>query len=66
MQPGDIVKIKNKSPYGTMKVKAVYPVGYKSHRYITVEVYHSSNANEKEWRFGLIKEFKKSELEILK
>lgn len=62
MEVGDIVKLRRQEPYGTMKVKAIYPKGYKGRSFITVEVYHSSSMNEQNWNFGLVKEFRKSDL----
>lgn len=66
MKIGDIVQLRRREPYGTMKVKAIYPKGYQGRGFITVEVYHSSSMNETKWEFGLIKEFRKSDLKVVK
>ena len=66
MKVDDIVKLRRCEPYGTMKVKAIHPKGYKQRTFITVEVYYSSSVNETKWQFGLIKEFRKSDLQVVK
>lgn len=66
MKIGDIVQLRRRQPYGTMKVKAIHPRGYQGRSFITVEVYHSSSMNETKWECGLIKEFRKSDLQVVK